>query len=388
MHKLNHKKAFTIVELLVVIVVIAIIAAVSIVMYGGIQNRAIETTLKSDLRSAATQINADKALTEKYPLTKSAVNEGKGLYASGGVLLQYTSDGTSYCLSAMSDKESINSFRIDNSGSIQDGTCPGHYTAATMPPSDCPTGFIPVPGYAPLGTRGFCVMKYEAKNVGGVATSQAAGSPWLRNSSLGRAAASAACTGCRPMNELDWMTIAADVIRVPANWTGGAVGSGVLYAGHSDNSPSSARPASEDDNNGYYNTSNTHPSNQRRTFYMSNGEVIWDMAGNAMEYTQGRDPSFKDSPHGSSGATYATRNYSEITGWGALPNTSRPSVIGADAWLTGFGIGLITSGSTAPNGWAIQRGGASFPVGHAGVLSVTLAGNDVDGTAAFRAVRP
>ena len=42
-------RGFTIVELLIVIVVIAILAAVSVVAYRGMSNRASDTAVKSDL---------------------------------------------------------------------------------------------------------------------------------------------------------------------------------------------------------------------------------------------------------------------------------------------------------------------------------------------------
>jgi len=46
---LRNTKGFTIVELLIVIVVIAILAAISIVAYNGVQTRANNSTVKSDL---------------------------------------------------------------------------------------------------------------------------------------------------------------------------------------------------------------------------------------------------------------------------------------------------------------------------------------------------
>ena len=50
---LQQKSGFTIVELLIVIVVIAVLAAITIVVYGGIQNRAYDTTVRNDLNAYA-----------------------------------------------------------------------------------------------------------------------------------------------------------------------------------------------------------------------------------------------------------------------------------------------------------------------------------------------
>lgn len=118
--------AFTLIELLIVIVVIAILAAISIVMYNGIQTQAAETTLKSSLRQAATQLGIDQTNTETYPLTKEAANDNKGLTADASVRFEYTSNGTTYCLTATSTRTGIKAFHLQDGGPITEGPCEGH----------------------------------------------------------------------------------------------------------------------------------------------------------------------------------------------------------------------------------------------------------------------
>ncbi|MGB4420393.1 MAG: fibrinogen-like YCDxxxxGGGW domain-containing protein [Candidatus Saccharimonadales bacterium] len=63
--------AFTIVELLVVIVVIGILATITIVSYNGITNKAIASSLQSDLANAKAQLNMFQLINSAYPSTIS-----------------------------------------------------------------------------------------------------------------------------------------------------------------------------------------------------------------------------------------------------------------------------------------------------------------------------
>ena len=63
----TKQKGFTIVELLIVIVVIAILAAITIVAYNGIQQRAKNTAIISAAKSTIGVINAYVAANGSYP---------------------------------------------------------------------------------------------------------------------------------------------------------------------------------------------------------------------------------------------------------------------------------------------------------------------------------
>lgn len=128
---------FTIVELLIVIVVIGILAAITIVAYNGVQAKARQVSIQSDIKQVHKLIEAYRAENDIYPVTgtttlvgantanvsrvdanckttagqvdwvpgltqrlpQSDSNVGGGVGGKGGCY-SYTSDGTSYILSA------------------------------------------------------------------------------------------------------------------------------------------------------------------------------------------------------------------------------------------------------------------------------------------------
>ncbi|MBP9759036.1 type II secretion system protein [Candidatus Dojkabacteria bacterium] len=170
----------------------------------------------------------------------------------------------------------------------------------------CPVGYIGVSGNPLYQTEDFCVMKYEAKNVSSVATSQAPGLPWVW---ITQVDSITACSNLGPKYHLitnkEWMTIARNTEQVTSNWLGGVVGTNFMYSGHSDGGPNAAIAASVADNDGYFGTSDSIAScdgsyanavvgddtitgracaGQRRTLTLANGEVIWDLIGNVWEW--------------------------------------------------------------------------------------------------------
>ena len=97
---LNRSKGFTIVELLVVIVVIAILAAIAIVSYNGISNRAREVAIQSDVQDFAKTVENDKITNGTYPASAAAANGGRGLTSGSGNTVSYNVDtqGSAFCL--------------------------------------------------------------------------------------------------------------------------------------------------------------------------------------------------------------------------------------------------------------------------------------------------
>lgn len=70
--KMKSEKGFTLVELLIVIVVIAILAAIVIVAYNGIQNRAKTQSGKAAASNMQKKIEAYNAATGAYPTATTA----------------------------------------------------------------------------------------------------------------------------------------------------------------------------------------------------------------------------------------------------------------------------------------------------------------------------
>lgn len=71
MKKWANNPGFTIVELLIVVVVIAILAAITIVAYNGIQQRAYNSAMLSSAKQAYTSMLQYISQTGAYPLTTS-----------------------------------------------------------------------------------------------------------------------------------------------------------------------------------------------------------------------------------------------------------------------------------------------------------------------------
>ena len=171
------------------------------------------------------------------------------------------------------------------------------------------------------------------------------------------------------------MTIAQNVLSVASNWSSGVVGSGFIYSGHNDNAPANSLAADADDANGYIGTGQTAPSNQRRTLTLTNGEVIWDFAGNVWEYTSGQ--AIAGQPGITGETSYSWKEWTDITDKGTLvvdPSPAGTSIAGANLWNSSNGIGRIQSqaGTRFSGPRSTLRSGSWDNGIDSGVLTVNL----------------
>ena len=356
-HQVTSSPAFTIVELLVVIAVIGILATITLVSFTGVTSRAKITVMQSDLSNSSNQLKIYQAFNNSYPTALDGSNCPTLPVADNTLCLKtspnntytYTSDGTTFTLTETNTNGTA--YGINNTSS----------PVALTQPTDCPTGFIPVPGSATYGTAGFCVMKYEAKNVGGVATSQAALTPWVSISQTSAiTTAAAACTSCHLITEAEWLTIAQNVLSVSSNWNGGVVGTSYIPRGNSD---SSAATDGTTDLTGI----------NKRTLTLTNGQVIWDLAGNVWEWTAGTSTTGQPGVAGNAYASWI--EWPNVTTPGTLSPNVFPSgtgISGASSWNSSNGIGQLISNPAETSLRGFFRGGSWTDGSSAGVLTLYL----------------
>ncbi len=153
------QKGFTIVELLIVIVVIAVLAAITIVAYNGISERARDTTINSDLQQLAKKFETTRVTssTDSFPSTNPVIS---GLFTVAVSKDAYRTTGVSFnlvvCSSTSSNSKDFVIIAASKSGKvwwIRNGGGVLEYTGAGDPTNSnsatyC-SGFIP--GWSAIG---------------------------------------------------------------------------------------------------------------------------------------------------------------------------------------------------------------------------------------------
>ena len=360
---LSSKKAISPVVASVLLIVVAILAALGFQTW-------YQSFSSSTLSHVDTQSSSGSFSVEGL--------SGGTLFVKGNAKIQSVSINGNDCFVSgltnnslnvlpMSDcaNEGKNEIVVVTDGRIYSKT---EYVNSYVYENPCPDGYVVVPGNAELGTHNFCVMKYEAKNVGGVATSQAASLPWA---SITWNAAKVECeslgSGFHLMTEEERLTIAHNVEFVASNWNSSVVGTGFLYSGHNDNSPSSRLAADTDDGNGYsgtgdslsscdgsYNnfvagddtTSGRACAGQRRTLNLSNGEVLWDFAGNVWEWVDAWVYANESlgSPYRYHGGDQQWMSYHSNDGTGKVASLVPTLKLPSNGWNANQGMGRYYDG--------------------------------------------
>ena len=421
----NFRIGFSIVELIVVISVIGILSAIAYVSYGTFAVKARDASVMSDvdtLNSLMASYVAQLQLQQTLGVPTASTAAAAAYYSGNGpnTVLKFTPNSgnvvdlvvsptntSDYCIRGYNSGSAKNS--ITNAYEIE--TTPG--VCNTMGPSTaalgCPAGFIVVPGSSTYGTNDFCAMKYEAKadnNADGsgdntyttgyntwpadsypisssrMLVSTAAGYPVVNVTQATAITASAnyttgCSTGCHLITEAEWMTLAQNVLSVASNWDNGAgvhtVGTGYIYSGHNDGTPANSLVADASDANGYSGTGQSSPSNQRRTLTLTNGAVIWDLAGNAYEWTSGSATSGQPGLTGE--VAYAWKQWKDVTAVGTLSPSASPAstgLAGASGWYSANGVGLLYSNAGQSGSRSFYRSGCWYEGGNAGVLFLNL----------------
>ena len=132
------QKGFTIVELLIVIVIIAILAAITIVAYNGIQDRARASKAASTLNQAGKKLRLWQVDNgEQFPATLADA----GVTDTADTTYQYSANNAAnpatYCVTVTSN--GVSYYQSSTSSTVQTGICPGHNllvwdkSSATMP---------------------------------------------------------------------------------------------------------------------------------------------------------------------------------------------------------------------------------------------------------------
>lgn len=298
-------------------------------------------------------------------------------------------------------------------------------------PTTCPTNFVKIPANTSLATSEFCFSKFEMKaalndgtavfdtNNSGTplnvtlhkAESRPDGLPWIRITLL---QASAECsslgTGYHLATLKEWQAVALNVESVASNWSGNAVGSGTIIKGHSDGATSTtavtdgyavsgvallAAGAGTDPYGGTGQTSGT----QKRTHTLSNGEIIWDLSGNAREivdpngsasgvnYTGPSSASFYEVSGSELSSMLATLTFTSGAAGGLTADLFKPATPGLNHTTNEIGRVYINNG--AQTNKLITRGGNFSSSNSPGIFAADFDSptTAASGSASFRCVK-
>lgn len=221
----------------------------------------------------------------------------------------------------------------------------------TVPETTLPNGLV-VPS--------FMVAKYlSSRGMGDMPVSVADAAPWVEIN-YHEAREAAGRSGLSLLTETRALAIAWDVAQQDINWTGGKVGEGNLYQGLHLGTVGCAQPGNIDPGN----------LDERRWLQLSNGECIYDLAGNAFSW-------IFDDIHGDENGIVAKRfEADDISLQAPFPATEK-------------GMGWRPDGARDWSGNALVRGGFWVSESLAGAFNLDRGWPDERlGGVGFRCTRP
>lgn len=126
MSNIQHTSGFTIVEITIVIIVIGILASITLVAYNGSQQQAATAQVKSDIKTATSQLESYRNFNTGYPTSQAAAQAANTLNASSGITLSYTYIAATkdFCVSASSSRSGVSVYKFSSAtGILATGTC-------------------------------------------------------------------------------------------------------------------------------------------------------------------------------------------------------------------------------------------------------------------------
>ena len=244
------------------------------------------------------------------------------------------------------------------------GNCSGQSIAAstTTPLSSAGGEWILVPGSGALGTSDFYVMKYEAKNVSGEATSQADSLPWT-NITLAVSSAACSAVGAHLLTIPETQTINRNIEAQAANWADGTIGSlvsavGGLKRGNVGITDSASYNGLDPESGA--------GRDEKAKLVLSNASEIWDWSGNVEEWVYGAGAL------GTLGTPGGVAFDSTSGQWSSTisPDLSQErAVLGPSngSWMVSHGVGSYLTGAAANK--VLVRGGDSSIGTSAGIYT-------------------
>ncbi|MDD5696763.1 MAG: prepilin-type N-terminal cleavage/methylation domain-containing protein [Candidatus Pacebacteria bacterium] len=368
----NLKQSFTLIEILVVVVIVALISSFIIVGVSTTTRDARDSGRRTNLDGIRKNLWVESSMgTKGYPTTPdlgsgarawccvglttvedsnctnlNATMAGYTLPKDPGYMAgnkewcyMYKSDGITFDLYAKLEGKGAISLSPDKVKISNDQSCDG------------------LSGGTWINTGlGFCVQQYEARDVGGVPTSQTGGTIWTTISQID-AIAECKSIGAHLINNAEWMALARDIESVSSNYA-----SGILKRGNVGITDAGSYDGADPD---------TGNADTKAQLTLSNGQTIWHLSGNVWEWVDFTITGAGSQPQTPNYAAWTWDDFKDVTNWGNILGRENvaPKSTALDS-STGAGQVYYKSDDTGLR--ALRRGGFWSFNFYAGVFALAL----------------